>query len=67
MTTPQPSHPLEATELRSGMYAVRPAGHLGTCGFSPAPWQVFYTRAQSADEAVKRATQKNSVFGNSVR
>lgn len=32
---------LEATKL-TNCYAIRPKGQLGTCGFSPKAWQVFY-------------------------
>lgn len=46
---------LEATHLRGREYAVRPAGQLGTCGFSPCPWTVQYVRASSAVEAVCKA------------
>ena len=53
---------LEADELRDGMWAVRPEGELGTCGFHPAPWQVVYLKAPSADEAIKLAG--DSVFNN---
>jgi hypothetical protein len=34
----------DATPLRGGRYAVRPIGQLGTCGFYPIPWNVYYTR-----------------------
>ncbi len=43
--------PLEATHLRGRDYAVRPAGAVGTCGFSPVPWTVQYIKAGSPDEA----------------
>jgi hypothetical protein len=46
---------LEATELRPGLYAVRPKGQLGTCGFYPCAWTVQYIKASSAAEAVRRA------------
>jgi len=50
---------LEATELNHGLYAVRPKGQLGTCGFYPVPWEVVYVQAKSAEKAIERARQKN--------
>lgn len=36
---------LTATLLRGGLYAIRPAGCLGTCGWvNGVPWTVQYTR-----------------------
>lgn len=49
---------LEATELRNGMYAVRPLGQLGTCGFYPEPWTVCYVRARNEEEAIEKAVAK---------
>lgn len=46
---------LEATELRNGHWAVRPAGQLGTCGWVPKPWTVIYVKASSSDEAIFKA------------
>ena len=46
---------LEATSLRDGRWAVRPAGQLGTCGWHPRPWTVVYVNAPSADIAVRKA------------
>lgn len=46
---------MEATHLRGREYAVRPAGQLGTCGFSPCPWTVQYVKANSAADAVMKA------------
>lgn len=47
---------LEATHLREDLYAVRPQGALGTCGWAPEPWTVQYVRARSAEEALRKAT-----------
>lgn len=47
---------LEATHLREDIYAVRPQGALGTCGWAPEPWTVQYVRARSAEEALRKAT-----------
>lgn len=47
---------LEATYLREDLYAVRPQGALGTCGWAPEPWVVQYVRARSAEEALRKAT-----------
>lgn len=49
------SIPLEATHLRGRLYAVRPTGRLGTCGFSPVPWTVQYIKAKSPAEAIRKA------------
>ena len=49
---------LEATHLRGNEYAVRPRGQLGTCGWHPKPWTVTYVRANSPDEAVRKASLK---------
>lgn len=46
---------LEATHLRDNVYAVRPVGQLGTCGFHPIPWTVEYVRARSCEDAVRKA------------
>lgn len=46
---------LEATHLRDNLYAVRPEGQLGTCGFFPEPWEVQYIRARSPEHAVRIA------------
>lgn len=45
----------EATHLRGGMYAVRPEGQLGTCGFHPKPWTVQYVKAADERDAVRKA------------
>jgi hypothetical protein len=50
------SVPLEATPLRGDRYAVRPVGALGTCGWSPVPWDVQYITAHSPEAAVRLAT-----------
>lgn len=49
---------MEATPLRSGRYAVRPEGQLGTCGWYPRAWDVIYVHASSKAEAVRKATRK---------
>lgn len=46
---------LDATPLRNGHYAVRPAGQLGTCGWSPIPWTVRFVSAKSPSEAIRKA------------
>jgi len=46
---------LEATELRNGTWAVRPAGQLGTCGWHPRPWTVIYVKARTAAQAIAKA------------
>lgn len=43
---------LEADQLRSGKWAVRPVGQLGTCGWYPEPWTVQYVSARSGAEAI---------------
>lgn len=43
---------LEATHMRDNLYAVRPKGQLGTCGFHPIAWVVEYVRARSATHAI---------------
>ena len=46
---------LEATPMREGRWAVRPAGQLGTCGSWPFLWTVRYVSAESASEAIAKA------------
>lgn len=46
---------LEADKLRSGKWAVRPVGQLGTCGWYPEPWTIQYVSARSEAEAIKVA------------
>ena len=47
---------LEATEIRPSEYAVRPKGALGTHGWIKGkPWQVQYIKANSAEQAIKKA------------
>ena len=46
---------LEATHLSGRRWAVRPAGALGTCGWSPEPWTVIYVTASDAQTAVQKA------------
>ena len=47
---------LEATELRSGYFAVRPKGSLGTHGWSNNKlWQVQYIKAGSPELAIEKA------------
>ncbi len=58
--------PLEATHLRGRDYAVRPAGAVGTCGFSPVPWTVQYIKAGSPDEAVRKAKPVLKVEGDTA-
>lgn len=51
---------LDATHLRGNVYAVRPKGQLGTCGYHPYPWTVEYVRARDATSAIQRALAKGS-------
>ena len=47
---------MTATRLRENLWAVRPKGSLGTCGWiGGKSWTVQYVRAQSADEALRKA------------
>jgi len=46
----------EATRLRANRWAVRPHGQLGTCGSHPFLWTVKYVNAQTASEALKKAS-----------
>lgn len=46
---------LEATHLRDNLWAVRPKGQLGTCGWHPQPWTVVYVKAATAAEAIRKA------------
>jgi hypothetical protein len=46
---------LEADQLHSGKWAVRPIGQLGTCGWYPEPWTIQYVSARSESEAIKVA------------
>jgi len=54
---PNPPNPpnMSATHLRTGKWAVRPAGQLGTCGWYPKPWTVVYVSASSEAEALRKA------------
>lgn len=51
---------LSVTSMGRRLYAVRPEGCLGTCGFLPAPWQVVYVTARSPVHA--RALARERVF-----
>jgi hypothetical protein len=46
---------LEATHLRDDLWAVRPKGQIGTCGFFPRAWTVVFQKAPSAEKAILRA------------
>ena len=47
---------LEATQLRSGRWIVRPEGCLGTCGYIDGkPWTAQIITARNAAEAVRKA------------
>lgn len=50
---------MEATHLHGTLYAVRPRGQLGTCGFHPFPWTVIYVHARSPKEAIVKAFFKS--------
>lgn len=56
-----PAADLEATPLRDGMWAVRPKGQLGTCGFYPKGWTVAYVKAATADLAIAAAIVKQEL------
>lgn len=47
---------LEAIQLRSGEWCVRPQGQLGTCGWHPKAWTAQFVRARSAEAAVAKVT-----------
>ena len=47
-----------AVQLRSGEWAVRPKGQLGTCGWYPYPWTVVYVTASNEQEAIRKAIRK---------
>lgn len=49
---------LDAERLRSGAWAVRPEGQLGTCGFYPKAWTVQIIKAVSKDMAIKIAERR---------
>ena len=51
----------EATQL-SKSWAIRPAGQLGTMGFSPVPWEVVYVAAPSAKSAIQKAKEICRLF-----
>lgn len=48
---------LEALRLRGNLWAVRPKGQIGTCGFYPCAWAVQYIKAKSFDEALRKASK----------
>jgi hypothetical protein len=52
---------LEATYLRDNLWAVRPEGQLGTCGWSPRAWTVAYVRATNPLNAIAKA---RTLFGD---
>lgn len=54
------THPLEAIQLRSNRWAVRPAGQLGTIGWYPYPWEVRYVTAPTAEAAIKLVTKRSA-------
>lgn len=51
---------LDVVFLRSGRYAVRPAGKLGTCGWhnSGKPWTIAYISAGSKLDALRKYRRK---------
>lgn len=52
---------LEAIRLRENLWAVRPTGAVGTCGWiGGRPWMVQYVRAKDAEEAVKKAKARDN-------
>lgn len=49
---------MKATHLRGRLYAVRPLGALGTCGWIDGrAWIVIYVTARSASEAITKAAR----------
>ena len=50
-----PTVKLEALHLRDRTWAVRPENQCGTCGWHPYPWSVIYVKAQSKEEAERKA------------
>jgi hypothetical protein len=48
----------EADCLRDNRYYVRPKGQLGTCGWYPIPWTIFYCNARSKEEALRKFYKK---------
>lgn len=45
---------LEAVRLRGGWY-VRPAGALGSCGFSPVAWELYWVdKARNGNDAIRK-------------
>lgn len=53
---------LEATQLHSGRWAVRPKGQLGTIGWSPKPWMAQIVSAANAESAIRIAIRKGGCF-----
>ncbi len=52
---------LEATHMRGRLYAVRPRGTLGTCGWiNNQPWSVEYITAQSCEDAVRKIKRRGA-------
>lgn len=52
---------LDATHLRGNVWAVRPQGALGTCGWIEGiPWTVVYIRARDASQAIFKARHHRS-------
>lgn len=43
-----------ATLLHDNIYAVRPTGQLGTCGYYPYAWTVQYIKAKSPQQAIQK-------------
>jgi hypothetical protein len=56
-----------AVQLRNGKWAVRPKGQLGTCGWHPYPWTVFYVTAINEQEAIRKAAAREARFAPSGR
>jgi hypothetical protein len=53
-----PATTLEATHLRGNLYAVKPAGQLGTCGWYPYAWSVIYVNASNTKQAIEKAMRQ---------
>ena len=45
----------EATHMRDRSWVVRPAGALGTMGWTPVPWTAVFVKASTTAEALKKA------------
>ena len=52
---------LEATHMRGTLYAVRPEGACGTCGWiNGKAWTVDYVKARTPQEAIDKSARRDS-------